>query len=178
MIDGLDRTTESGWKGKPRADTIAALTLIWQRALQRSPIGPDERLSDLCTDDAVTDRVFYDIGKELGREMPSATICYALTITALADILQQPALPVFPPLVQLKGGDDKAAVVIFPGVGGRASFSDLAKQIETDHAIYGFQARGVDGREEPLSFIEMRSVKCNPGAHIFCSATRLVGWWL
>jgi acetoacetyl-CoA synthetase len=134
--------------------TVDALIGIWQRVLQRSSIRQDENFFDLTTDDSLVDSVFVEIARELGRELPSATICYAQTISELARVIEHPELPEFSPLVLLKGGNEQSPIFIAPGVGGRASFSSLAKHMKTERAIYGIQAKGVDGLEEPLERIE------------------------
>jgi acetoacetyl-CoA synthetase len=138
----------------PTAVSIDALTQIWQRVLQRSHISPEDNFFDLGGHDSLADGIFAEIAKVYGRELPSATICYAPTIAALARLLEQPALPRFSPFVQLKAGREKPPIIITPGVGGRASFSKLAKHIRTGHPIYAIQARGVDGMEQPLESVE------------------------
>jgi acetoacetyl-CoA synthetase len=138
----------------PTAVSIDALTQIWQRVLQRSPIGPEDNFFELGGHDSPADGIFAEIAQVYGRELPSATISYAPPIAALAGLLEQPALPRFSPFVQLKAGSEKPPIVITPGVGGRASFSKLAKHIGTGHPVYGIQARGVDGMEQPLESVE------------------------
>jgi acetoacetyl-CoA synthetase len=139
--------------GHPTA-MVDVLTQIWQRVLQRSPIGPDDNFFDLSGKEPLADSMFAEIAKTCGRELPSATIYRAPTIGALAALLKQPTLPQFSPFVQLKAGSEKPPILITPGIGGRASFSQLAKHIRTGHPIYGIQAKGVDGLEEPLERIE------------------------
>jgi acetoacetyl-CoA synthetase len=134
--------------------TIHALTQIWQRVLQRSPIGPEDNFFDLDSKDSSADSIFAEIRQEYGRDLPSATICHAPTIAALAAVLRQPELPQFPPFVQLTGGNRNPPIFIAHGLGGRSSFSLLAKQMRTGHPVYGIQAKGVDGLEEPLENIE------------------------
>jgi acetoacetyl-CoA synthetase len=136
------------------AVSVHALTQIWQRVLKRSPIGPEDNFFDLGGHDSLADGMFSEIAKVYSRELPSATICYAPTIAALASLLEQTSLPRFSPFVQLKAGGEKPPIIIAPGVGGRASFSKLAKHIRTGHPIYGIQARGVDGMEQPLERVE------------------------
>jgi acetoacetyl-CoA synthetase len=136
------------------SNAVESLTRVWKRVLNLSELRVDDDFFDLCTDDALADRLFDEIAREFGRELPTATICYARTVAALSRILEQPTLPQFPPFVELKQGEGKNPIFIFPGVGGRASFSDLAKNIATPRAIYGLQARGVDGREEPFDRME------------------------
>jgi acetoacetyl-CoA synthetase len=138
----------------PNASTIDVLTQIWQGVLQRSRIGPNDRLLDLGCDDSLADKAFAEMARAFNRPLPTATIFHAPTIAALASLLESPALPRFSPFVKLKGGIETTPILIAPGLGGRSSFSGLAKQIRTEHAIYGIQAKGVDGMEEPLERIE------------------------
>ncbi len=137
------------------AATVEGLTQIWQRVLQRSPIGPDDNFYDLGGTELLADSMFAEIAQVCGRELPSATICYAPTIGTLAALLDQPSLPRFSPFLQLKTGSEKPPIFIAPGVGGRASFSPLARHIHTGNPIYGIQAKGVDGLEEPFESIEV-----------------------
>ncbi len=139
---------------KSPAVTIDVLTQIWQRVLKRSPIGPEEEFIDLGGSDSLADRIFAEIAQVSGRDLPSAMICHAPTIEALSALLEQPTLPHFSPLVQLKRGSEKPPIFITHGLGGRVRFSELAKNIRTGNPIYGIQAKGVDGMEEPLDRIE------------------------
>lgn len=141
--------------GKPAsAATINKLTQIWQRVLQRPHIGLEDRFYDLGGTDPLADRVFAEMAQVFGRQLPTAVICHAPTITALAALLEQPSLPRFSPFVKLKNGSERTPILIAHGLGGRASFSELAKHVETEHSIYGIQARGVDGLEKPVERIE------------------------
>jgi acetoacetyl-CoA synthetase len=139
---------------KPGTATVDTLTEIWRRVLRQPNIGPEDDFPDLGGHDALADRVFAEIARVFGRQLPSATIYHAPTIAALAAVLEQPALPRFSPLVKLKAGPGNTPIYIAPGLDGRARFSKLAKHIRTDHSIYGIQAKGVDGLEEPHVRIE------------------------
>jgi acetoacetyl-CoA synthetase len=133
---------------------IEVLTPIWQRLLQRSPINSGDNFFDLGGNDSLVDSLFAEIAQVCGRELPSATIWHAPTIATLAALLEQPTLPRFSPFVQLKTGSEKPPILIAPGLGSQVSFSRLAKHIRTGHPIYGIQARGVDGMEEPFERME------------------------
>lgn len=139
---------------KPGTAILEALTEIWQRVLQRPSVGPEDEFYRLGGTDALADKMFVDIVQAFGRHLPAATICHAPTIAALAALLQQPSLPRFSPYVKLKSGTGKVPILITHGLGGRASFSELARHIRTEHSIYGIQAKGVDGLEPPLHSIE------------------------
>jgi acetoacetyl-CoA synthetase len=139
---------------RPTPSAVAVLTEIWQRVLQRNPIGAEDNFFDLSGSDSVADAIFAEVARAFGRELPSATICRTPTIAALATLLEQPTLPRFSPFVPLKAGSQMPPILIAHGVGGRASFSELAKWIQTAHPVYGIQAKGVDGMEEPIDSIE------------------------
>jgi acetoacetyl-CoA synthetase len=137
---------------------IEVLTEVWQRVLQRSsgdpPLGPEDNFFDLGGNDSIADSLFAEIAKVCGRELPSATICHAPTIAALAALLEQPTLPRFSTFFQVKTGSENPPILIAPGLGGRAIATQLAKHIRTGNPVYGIQARGVDGLERPFERIE------------------------
>jgi acetoacetyl-CoA synthetase len=64
------------------------------------------------------------------------------------------APPLSSPFVQLKSGSKNPPILLAHGLCGRASFSELARNIQTEHPIYGIQAKGVDGTDEPFDRIE------------------------
>ncbi len=89
-------------------------------------------------------------------------ICAAPTAESLAALLQDPAPPRFPPLALLKPAIDPSGahppVFIAHGLGGDVlGLLDLVENIDSPQAIYGLQARGIDGIEEPLPSIEARA---------------------
>ncbi|MGA9510082.1 MAG: alpha/beta fold hydrolase [Candidatus Sulfotelmatobacter sp.] len=131
-----------------------SLIPIWQRVLQRPSIGIEENFFDIGGNVESADLLFAEIARVCGRKAPSAAIFQAPTIAALASMLELPSLPRFSPFVPLKVGAEHPPILIAHGLGGRARFSELAKHIRTGHPIYGIQARGIDGREEPFDRIE------------------------
>jgi acetoacetyl-CoA synthetase len=58
------------------------------------------------------------------------------------------------PFVLIKPGTQNPPVFIAHGLAGTVQFSELVKHIRTRNPIYGIQAKGVDGREEPFERIE------------------------
>jgi acetoacetyl-CoA synthetase len=130
------------------------LTPIWLSVLHRSSIGIDDNFFRLGGNLRTAEVLFAEIAQKGGRELPTATIFHAPTIAALASVLEQPTLPRFSPFIQLKAGTEKPPILIAHGLNGCASFSGLAKCIRTEHPIYGIQAKGVDGLEEPFERIE------------------------
>jgi acetoacetyl-CoA synthetase len=134
--------------------TAEMLIPIWERVLGQPSIGIDDNFFDIGGNVQSADVLFAEIARECGRELPSAIIFHAPTIAALASLLEQPTLPRCSPFIALKKGRRQPPILMAHGLGGRARFAKLVKHIHTDHPIYGIQAKGIDGREEPFERIE------------------------
>jgi len=133
---------------------VEVLTPIWRRVLQLSSVGIDDNFFDLGGDSALALELFHEVALACGRELPPVVIYHAPTISALAALLEQPTSVRIPPLVQLKAGSEPPAFIAH-GLGGSAmDFFQIVKRIRTENAIYGMQAKGIDGVEEPLDRIE------------------------
>jgi thioesterase domain-containing protein/acyl carrier protein len=150
----LQRTWRSVMN-KPIATTAEMLTPIWERVLQRSPIQMEDNFFDLGGDSLLSVQLFSEIERACGRELAPVTIYCAPTIASLAAILEEPTAPRFPPVLQLKAGNEAPPVFLAHGLGGTAmDFYQLVKYMQTDRSIYGLQAKGADGVDEPFDRIE------------------------
>lgn len=58
------------------------------------------------------------------------------------------------PFVTIKRGSQDPPIFIVHGLCGRTQFSKLVKYIRTTNSVYGIQAKGVDGAEQPFDRIE------------------------
>jgi acetoacetyl-CoA synthetase len=134
---------------------IDLLTGIWQRVLQRPSIGLNDNFFDLGGDSLLAVALFNEIAQACGRELPPVMIYEAPTLAELAALLEQPNTPRLPPLFLLKDGTDETPIFITHGLGGSVmDFYQVVRYIETRRPIYGMQARGIDGMEEPFDRIE------------------------
>jgi acetoacetyl-CoA synthetase len=135
--------------------TAETLTLIWQRVLQRSPIGRGENFFDLGGTDELANLLLSEIAQAYGRRLPTTTLRQEPTIAALAALLDRSSISArSSPFVQIKEGSEKPPIFITHGLCGTAKFSGLSKNIRTGHPIYGIQAKGIDGMEEPFERVE------------------------
>jgi acetoacetyl-CoA synthetase len=134
---------------------IDRLIPIWERVLQRSPIGVNDNFFDLGGDSLLAVNLFFEIEQAFGREMPPVMIYQAPTIAALAAELELPSASRLPALVLLKPGNSETPIFIAHGLGGSViDFYQLVKYIDSPQPIYGMQARGIDGVDEPFDRIE------------------------
>jgi thioesterase domain-containing protein/acyl carrier protein len=142
-------------RAEAASSMIEILTPIWQRVLQQSSIGVNDNFFDLGGDSSLALQLFTEVSQVCGRELPPVMIYQAPTIADLAALLEQPTTPRFPALVPLKGGADKPPVFLAHGLGGSVmDFFQPVRYIQSEHPIYGLQARGIDGVDEPLDSIE------------------------
>jgi acetoacetyl-CoA synthetase len=78
----------------------------------------------------------------------------APSVPTLTDLVRQQD-PRIPPLVLLKAGSTNSSIFMTHGIGGDVmGISPLALGIRGASPIYGMQARGIDGLEEPHDRIE------------------------
>jgi thioesterase domain-containing protein/acyl carrier protein len=142
-------------KGSSSSVMIEVLAPIWRRVLQQPSIGVEDNFFELGGDSSSAAELFNEIAKECGRELPPVMIYQAPTIASLAAVLEQPTAPRLPVLVPLKAGTEMPPVFIAHGLGGSAiDFFQPVRHIESQHPIYGMQARGFDGVEKPFERIE------------------------
>lgn len=80
-------------------------------------------------------------------------------ITAQNGKSEQVAAPRIPPLSLLRPGTGKLPIFMTHGLGGRVSdLHDLATHINSENPIFGIQARGIDGLDEPHHSVEDMAV--------------------
>jgi acetoacetyl-CoA synthetase len=148
-------TSAPGMTAQPTSATIDALTTIWQSVLQNPSIRPEDNFFDLGGDSLSAVTLFLEIEKFCGRQLPSVMIYNAPTIAALAAELEGLSTSRIPPLVLLRAGSGTTPVFIAHGLGGSViDFYRLVTLIESDRPIYGMQARGIDGVDDPFESIE------------------------
>ncbi len=135
--------------------SIEVLSRIWRRVLNHPSLTAADDFFDLGGNPSLAYKLFDQIAQMCGRELPSTVIYSAPTIAALADVLDGPAPPPFPPLILLKPGTEQPPIFIAHGLGsGVMEFFELVKLMRTTRAIYGLQAKGGDGADPPLTRIE------------------------
>src|ERR1700722_19248500 len=140
---------------KPTSAMTEALIPIWERVLQQSPIGLDDNFFVLGGDSLSAFTLFVEVENLCGRQVPPVMIYNTPPIAALAAELEQPSIPRLPPLVLLRKGSAEPPVFIAHGLGGSViDFYRLLTHIRCDRNVYGMQARGIDGIDEPFATIE------------------------
>jgi acetoacetyl-CoA synthetase len=134
---------------------IELLTQIWEQVFSRSHIGSDENFFDLGGDPLLAAKLFREIEKATGRLLSPLVIYQSPTIALLAAQLEDPRPRPFPAYVLLKPGNSEPPVFLMHGLGGNiAEFFGLIKHLDVSQPVYGLQAPGTDGLEQPYASIE------------------------
>jgi acetoacetyl-CoA synthetase len=138
-----------------KTPAVELLIPIWQRVLQRSSIRVNDNFFGLGGNPASAAKLFGEIAEVCGRHLSPVLVYSVPTIEALAAVLEQPDQPRVPPLLLLKAGTQPPPIFIAHGLGDTVlDLFQLVEKIESAHPIYGIQARGVDGVDEPLTSVE------------------------
>jgi thioesterase domain-containing protein len=100
--------------------------------------------------------LFTQIEKSFGRNLPLATLFQAPTIKQLARVLREEGWrAAWSSLVMIQGGNAQTPFFCVHAAGGNVlEYRDLARRLGPDQPFYGLQAKGLDGKQEPLTSIQ------------------------
>ncbi|MBA3767013.1 MAG: hypothetical protein H0W99_08505 [Acidobacteria bacterium] len=140
----------------PRDTLELQLTKMWEKVLGVEPIGIKDNFFDLGGHSLLAVRLFTQIEKSFGRNLPLATLFQAPTIEQLADILRQQGWTSrWSSLVPIQPGGSKPPFYCMHAGGGEVFFyRDLAHRLGPDQPFYGLQIRTLNGVQMPHPTIE------------------------
>lgn len=153
----------------PRNDIERTLAGFWESLLGVSQIGVDDSFFDLGGHSLIAVRLFAQISRAYDVEFPISVLFEAPTVAKCADliaarcgIMADDSEPQEPPkvhthLVTLHQGSGSAKTPFFlvAGMFGNVlNLRHLALMIGQDRPVYGFQARGLIGDDDPHTTIE------------------------
>jgi thioesterase domain-containing protein/acyl carrier protein len=142
----------------PRDEVERALVDIWERELGVKPIGVEENFFELGGHSLLAVRVFAQLKRTLGVELPLAAFLRAPTITQLAELIREDepqTASSWKSLVEIEPGGTKPPLFCVHAHGGHVLFyKDLARHLGSERPFYALQAQGVDGTLAPLTRFE------------------------
>ncbi|MCT7951982.1 amino acid adenylation domain-containing protein [Ancylothrix sp. C2] len=139
------------------SDTVQLqLRSIWQKVLELTNISIKDNFFDLGGHSLLAVKMFAEIEKAFGKNLPLATLFQAPTIEQLAEVLRQSGSSTsWSSLVAIQPQGSQIPFFCIHAVGGNVlSYYELASYFAPDRPFYGLQARGLDGKEPPLRRIE------------------------
>jgi amino acid adenylation domain-containing protein len=142
---------------QPNDELELQLVKIWEKVLDVQPIGISDNFFDLGGHSLLALYLFAQIEQVWGKHLSWAILLRASTIAELADVIRQEEhSDTWSPLVLLGMGDEhKSPLFCIHPVGGTLfCYYDLVKKMGEERPIYGLQAQGLDGKQQPLDRIE------------------------
>jgi len=132
------------------------LARIWEKVLGIDSIGVNDNFFELGGHSMLAVRVFAQIEKLFGKNLPLATLFSAPTVKQLARALRDEGWQMaWSSLVMIQGGNQRPPFFCVHAAGGNVlEYRDLAEAIGPDQPFYGLQAKGLDGKQEPHTTIK------------------------
>jgi amino acid adenylation domain-containing protein len=142
----------------PQDELELKLLKIWERVLGLVSIGIgiDDNFFELGGHSLLAVRLFAQIEKSFGRNLPLATLFQAPTVRLLARVLREEGwTALWSSLVVLQNGGRRRPFFCVHAAGGNVlEYHDLARLLGPDQPFYGFQAQGLDGNKPPHKTIQ------------------------
>lgn len=135
---------------------MALLTRVWNTAFNTDNVQPDDDFFELGGHSLLAVQVMARLEKETGRRLPLSTLFEFPTIRSMVHLLR-PDTPTstWKSLIPIKPAGNKPPIYIIHGTGlNLLNFSSLVKYMDPEQPIYGLQAKGLNGTEEPLNRME------------------------
>ena len=140
----------------PETETQAMLAEIWKDALHLQQLSINDNFFELGGHSLVAVRVMKMIEERSKHRLPITALFEAPTIEKLSLLLEQDdKKDSWNSLVQIKPGGNKPPLYIVHGSGLTVLiFHALAMGLDTDQPVFGLQARGLNGIDEPFDNME------------------------
>jgi len=151
----IERKIEKGFVA-PVDELELKLTRIWEQVLRVNPIGTDENFFELGGHSLLAVKLFAEIEKNFGKNLPLATLFQAPTVRQLARVLRDEGWQTaWSSLVPINAGGARTPFFCIHAAGGNVlEYHDLARLLGTDQPFYGLQAKGLDGKSQPHTSIK------------------------
>ena len=140
----------------PRDAVERKLAALWEEVLGIHPIGVNTSFFDLGGRSLLAARLFMQISRAFGKDLPLATLFHASTIEQLAHELRpQSTATTYATLVAIQPSGSKPPFFCVHGGAGSALFLHrLAREMDPDQPFYGIEPEGLDGRRFQRTTVE------------------------
>jgi amino acid adenylation domain-containing protein len=139
-----------------RDSVEARLVRLCQRVLKIESVGVTTSFFDLAVSSLAAARMFVEIGRVFGKDLPLSTLFHAPTIEALARLLRDNAsAPEWSSLVPIQPqGSRPPLFFVHGGTGATYFLRPLSRHLGLDQPFYGLQMEGLDGRRISRTRVE------------------------
>ena len=146
------RDERGGGYVAPDGELAQAIARIWAEVLGVDRVGAHDNFFALGGNSLLLVTVRSRLETALGRTVTLKPLAEAASVSELAARLAEDTAASC--LIRLQAGPMSPIYFIHGGGGSALSYRDLARAIDGEHAMYGFNARGLDSDEPPHASIE------------------------
>ena len=142
----------NGQGAEPATETEKQIAAIWKDGIGLETIDIDTDFFELGGHSMIAVQVMTQLEKEMGKRLPLSTLLTYPTVRKLAQLVQTEKEPVnWKSLVPIKPQGTKMPIYFIHGIGlNLLNFSGIISYLDPDQPVYGLQARGLDGIDEPM----------------------------
>ncbi|WP_373514970.1 amino acid adenylation domain-containing protein [Persicitalea sp.] len=140
----------------PQTREEELVAAIWSDVLELETINDTDDFFELGGHSLIAVQVMTRIEQETGKRLPLSTLFEYPTVQKLASLLQtNKKATTWKSLVPIKPTGTKMPIYFVHGHGlNLMNFNSVAKNMDPDQPVYGFQGRGLDGQDELLESID------------------------
>ena len=140
----------------PQTATESVIVKLWEELLNVKEIGIDDNFFELGGHSLIAIQFMIQIEKANGHGLPLATLFEYPTIRTLGKLLDGQNRPTtYTSLVPIKPSGSKMPIYIVHGGGYNVlNFSGIGLHVDQEQPVFGIQAQGLDGIEEPMDNME------------------------
>jgi amino acid adenylation domain-containing protein len=135
----------------PSSSLEEALAKIWREVLGLKSVGIHDNFFDLGGHSLLAVRLFAQMEGLTGRKLSLMTLFHSPTIAQLAEILRRKETSASrSSLVGIQEHGSRPPLFLVHGAGGGMlwGYANLARHLDPDQPVYGFNSRGMEGFEE------------------------------
>ncbi len=154
-VNGVVSNEKIGYVS-PRTDVEKLVAGIWMKLLDVEKVGAYDDFFDLGGHSLIAVQAMAQLEKETGKRLPLATLFEHSTVEKIALLLELDSKFItWDSLVPIKPHGSKTPLYIVHGAGLNVLiFNALAKNMNSDQPVYGLQAQGLNGVDEPFDTVE------------------------
>lgn len=149
-------STQSSAYVVPETNLQKLVAEIWASCLHKGQVGLHDDYFELGGTSIIALQIMTKLEKITGKRLPLSTLFQASTVARLAALLgsDNPGIS-WEPLVLIKPGTTMPALYLVQGYDMNVlGFNNLARHLPAQLPVYGFQAKGLNGIDQPHDSIE------------------------
>jgi amino acid adenylation domain-containing protein len=152
----LDGSRELNVYVAPKTNTEQKLARIWSSLLNQKKIGIHDDFFEIGGHSMIAVALMVKIEKELNIRLPLASLFERSTIHLLAELIDKNSESIeWRSLVPIRPAGTKKPLFLVHGLGLNVLlYTTVINFLDPEQPVYGLQARGLNGVDEPLDTIE------------------------